>query len=83
MEHLAEKAPLSLFQASLVKALRSANRHITHQAATHQLIYLFNEVYPMRLLKFDGRGEFTLTKNFDENVPCYAILSHTWGQRWQ
>ena len=34
----------------------------------------------MRLLKFDSRGELTLTKNFDEkDIPCYAILSHTWG----
>jgi hypothetical protein len=33
----------------------------------------------MRLLKFDSRGKLTLTKNFDENIPCYAILSHTWG----
>jgi hypothetical protein len=33
----------------------------------------------MRLLKFDSRGDVTLTKNFDENIPPYAILSHTWG----
>ena len=33
----------------------------------------------MRLLKFDSRGELTLTKHFDENVPCCAILPHTWG----
>ena len=34
----------------------------------------------MRLLKFDNRGELTLTENFDEkDIPCYAILSHTWG----
>jgi hypothetical protein len=33
----------------------------------------------MRLLQFDSRNEFTLTKNFDEHIPCYAILSHTWG----
>jgi hypothetical protein len=46
MEHLAEKASLSLFQVSLVKVLRSANRYITHQAATHQLIYLFNGGLP-------------------------------------
>ena len=33
----------------------------------------------MRLLECDGRGDVTLTKNFDENIPPYAILSHTWG----
>jgi Heterokaryon incompatibility protein (HET) len=34
----------------------------------------------MRLLKFDSRGELRLTKNLDEkDIPCYAILSHTWG----
>jgi len=34
----------------------------------------------MRLLKFDNHGELTLTENFDEkDIPCYAILSHTWG----
>jgi hypothetical protein len=34
----------------------------------------------MRLLKFDSRGELTFTKNFNEDdIPRYAILSHTWG----
>ncbi|KAK5263890.1 hypothetical protein LTR96_010765 [Exophiala xenobiotica] len=33
----------------------------------------------MRLLEFDGQGELRLTKNLDENIPPYAILSHTWG----
>ena len=33
----------------------------------------------MRLLTYDNRGELTLTKDLDENIPCYAILSHTWG----
>ena len=33
----------------------------------------------MRLLEFDSRGILTLTKNFDENIPCYTLLSHSWG----
>jgi hypothetical protein len=35
----------------------------------------------MRLLERNSAGEFTLTKDFvgDEEVPPYAILSHTWG----
>jgi hypothetical protein len=33
----------------------------------------------MRLLKFDSRGELSLTKNLIEDIPSYAILSHTWG----
>lgn len=33
----------------------------------------------MRLLKFGSRGELSLSKNLIENIPRYAILSHTWG----
>ena len=34
----------------------------------------------MRLLKNEGSGGFRLTpKLSDENIPPYAILSHTWG----
>ncbi|KAK5552250.1 hypothetical protein LTR46_009850 [Exophiala xenobiotica] len=33
----------------------------------------------MRLLEFDGQGDLRLTKNLDDNIPPYAILSHTWG----
>jgi hypothetical protein len=33
----------------------------------------------MRLLKFGSRGELNLTKTLIEDIPCYAILSHTWG----
>jgi len=32
----------------------------------------------MRLLQFSD-GEFHLTKSFVQDVPEYAILSHTWG----
>jgi hypothetical protein len=34
----------------------------------------------MRLLERNSAGEFTLTKDFinDNEVPPYAILSHTW-----
>ena len=34
----------------------------------------------MRLLQRRGDGSYQLTKNFlDDDVPSYAILSHTWG----
>lgn len=33
----------------------------------------------MRLLKFDEHGELSLTKDLVDNMPPYAILSHTWG----
>jgi len=34
----------------------------------------------MRLLERNSAGEFNLTKDFvgDDEVPPYAILSHTW-----
>ncbi|KAH8656100.1 heterokaryon incompatibility protein-domain-containing protein, partial [Tricladium varicosporioides] len=34
----------------------------------------------MRLLRYNNEGEFSLTKDFLGNdIPNYAILSHTWG----
>ncbi|KIX06114.1 uncharacterized protein Z518_04088 [Rhinocladiella mackenziei CBS 650.93] len=33
----------------------------------------------MRLLKSENRGEPSLTKDLIEDIPSYAILSHTWG----
>ena len=33
----------------------------------------------MRLLKFDDHGALSLTKDLHNNIPTYAILSHTWG----
>ncbi|KAN0077370.1 hypothetical protein V8E54_005674 [Elaphomyces granulatus] len=35
----------------------------------------------MRLLKLNDAGEFDLTKDLlvSDDIPCYAILSHTWG----
>src|SRR5467141_2342887 len=35
----------------------------------------------MRLLKLNDSGEFDLTKDLlvNDDIPCYAILSHTWG----
>ena len=34
----------------------------------------------MRLLKIKNHGEFSLTDDiFDDDIPQYAILSHTWG----
>ncbi|KAH9212847.1 hypothetical protein DL95DRAFT_447360 [Leptodontidium sp. 2 PMI_412] len=34
----------------------------------------------MRLLHLESSGEFSLTEDFTEHVPPYAILSHTWGK---
>ena len=34
----------------------------------------------MRLLKLGSRGELSLTKDFGDDAPRYAILSHTWGR---
>ena len=33
----------------------------------------------MRLLSFDEHGEVRLTKDLTDQIPPYAILSHTWG----
>jgi hypothetical protein len=34
----------------------------------------------MRLLECDNAGEFSLTRDLvGDDVPQYAILSHTWG----
>ena len=33
----------------------------------------------MRLLKITSHCEFSLTKDLINNIPPYAILSHTWG----
>ncbi|KAH8588261.1 heterokaryon incompatibility protein-domain-containing protein [Bisporella sp. PMI_857] len=33
----------------------------------------------MRLLERKNDDEFTLTKDIIDNIPDYAILSHTWG----
>ena len=40
-----------------------------------------NPIRRMRLLKGNGAGEFSLTKDFlvSDDIPRYAILSHTWG----
>ena len=34
----------------------------------------------MRLLRFNAHGELSLTKDLIEDIPPYAILSHTWGE---
>jgi hypothetical protein len=33
----------------------------------------------MRLLQINSAGGFSLTEEYSDNVPCYAILSHRWG----
>lgn len=34
----------------------------------------------MRLLEHGSNGEFSLTEDLVNNLPTYAILSHTWGE---
>ncbi|KAI1379305.1 hypothetical protein F4677DRAFT_442285 [Hypoxylon crocopeplum] len=34
----------------------------------------------MRFLKLQDDGSLTLTKEYSEDVPSYAVLSHTWGE---
>jgi len=34
----------------------------------------------MRLLERNSDGKFSLTKDLIQNIPPYAILSHTWGE---
>jgi hypothetical protein len=33
----------------------------------------------MRLLHCDNDGSLVLTESVGDDIPCYAILSHTWG----
>ena len=33
----------------------------------------------MRLLKLRSDGSFSLTRDLIDDIPPYAILSHTWG----
>jgi hypothetical protein len=37
----------------------------------------------MHLLEIKSPGEFSLTKDLFDNIPQYAILSHTWGEEDQ
>ena len=46
----------------------------------HPLSYLelSDDLFIMRLLKLEDDGELSLTECVSDNVPRYAILSHTW-----
>jgi hypothetical protein len=33
----------------------------------------------MRLLERNDAGDYDLTEFMGDSIPCYAILSHTWG----
>lgn len=58
----------------LVVLLGEAN--LVHGSA----LDLYSCAFPdMRLLYRKDDGSFGLTKDFLENIPPYAILSHTWG----
>ena len=37
----------------------------------------------MRLLRFGSNGKLRLTEDFIDNIPRYAILSHTWGADYE
>lgn len=37
-------------------------------------------IITMRLLRFNAHGELSLTRGLVEDIPPYAILSHTWGE---
>lgn len=37
----------------------------------------------MRLLKLDDKNEFSLVEYVGNNIPPYAILSHTWGKDYE
>jgi len=37
----------------------------------------------MHLLKFGSHGELSLTEDLIDNIPRYAILSHTWGADYE
>ena len=37
----------------------------------------------MRLLQVDENSEFSLTNDITNNIPLYAVLSHTWGEEHQ
>ena len=39
----------------------------------------YNAYTTMRLLESDGNGGFRLTRDYVNNIPPFAILSHTWG----
>jgi len=64
-------------------------QHLLHQyksdrcgvfASALTCTFLSNAVRIMRLLERNSTGEFILTKDFvdDDEIPQYAILSHTW-----
>jgi hypothetical protein len=49
---------------------------------------IFEDLFPeipsdllriMHLLERNNDGEFSVTKDFGDDIPWYAILSHTWG----
>ena len=40
---------------------------------------LLNLVSIMRLLQYNDESEFSLTEDYVDDIPRYAILSHRWG----
>ena len=37
----------------------------------------------MRLLRLEDDGEFSLVEFVGNNIPHYAVLSHTWGADYE
>src|SRR6266700_3993157 len=43
------------------------------------VLCLSKSAHKMRLLEIKAHGKFSLTEFVGDNIPQYAILSHTWG----
>jgi Heterokaryon incompatibility protein (HET) len=61
--------PFGLQNASTVRVYRANFPHSCSLKSTQK----------MRLLELKAHGEFSLTEFVGDNIPPYAILSHTWG----
>lgn len=61
-------------------ALQPLDPH-TSPLTPQQYLFLVPSDSPisMRLLQPDGNGDFSLVERLGNNIPPYAILSHTWG----
>lgn len=57
------------------------HKFISHKAIFFSLDFLRGSGDPplMRLLRVEEDGSFSLVERVGNNVPSYAVLSHTWG----
>lgn len=66
--------------ASRVTNLRLFERNIVTLAFSDDRSHIRKLLrHTMRFLEFDSNGDLKLSKDFTDNIPAYAILSHTWG----